>query len=441
MGINKIKLGNQGLVVPNIGLGCMGMTQIAGMDIYGKADEKEAIATIHRSIELGGNFLDTADLYGPLLNERLVAKAIKGNRDNYSIATKFGYEIDDNEQLTWKFNGKKEYVKKAVERSLKNLGTDYIDLYYLHRLDPNTPIEETIQAMSDLVKEGKVGYIGLSEVSSETIRKAHKIHPLTAVQTEYSLFERTAEEAGILDTLAELEIGFVAYSPLGRGFISGDIKSPDDFDDNDFRKAIPRFQGEQFYKNIKKPQDVYWSNPSYVAAGLMLEKATGKSYETLVKELGKSLQIDFDFGQPNLKNENEPWGHDENLKPEAPALNYKLNWLSSAGNINVSLPDYCKFTQMQLQGLLGKSKLLSADDFNKMHYSLPEFSFGWESEINENSKLQYSFHNGSPGTFLTKVYICPAINKAFILFANVQSEEADKGLMLLLEKLQNKYGG
>lgn len=190
-----------------------------------------------------------------------------------------------------------------------------------------------------------------------------------------------------------------------------------------------------------KKQDVYWSNPGYVAAGLMLEKATGKSYETLVQELGKTLNIDFDFGQPNLKDINQPWGHNENLEPEKPALNYKLNWLSSAGNINVSLPDYCKFTQMQLQGLLGKSKILSADDFNKMHYSLPEFSFGWESEITEKNKLRYSFHNGSPGTFLTKVYICPTINKAFILFANVQSEEADKGLMLLLEKLQNKYGG
>ena len=254
--LKKINLGNQGLIVPNIGLGCMGMTQIAGMDIYGKADEKEAIATIHRSLELGGNFLDTADLYGPLLNERLVAKAIKGNRNAYSIATKFGYEIDDNEQLTWSFNGKKEYVKKAVERSLKNLGTDYIDLYYLHRLDPNTPIEETVDAMADLVKEGKVGYIGLSEVSSETIRKAHKIHPLSAVQTEYSLFERTVEEAGILDTLNELGIGFVAYSPLGRGFISGDIKTPDDFPENDFRKAIPRFQGEQFYKNIELVNEI-----------------------------------------------------------------------------------------------------------------------------------------------------------------------------------------
>jgi len=249
--MEKTKLGSQGLVVPLVGLGCMGMTKIAGMDIYGKADEAESIATIHRSLELGGNFLDTADLYGPLENERLIAKAIKGNRDKYIIATKFGYEIDDTEQLTWQINGKKDYVKKAAERSLKNLGTDYIDLYYLHRLDPNTPIEETVAAMAELVKEGKVGYIGLSEVSSETIRKAHKVHPLTALQTEYSLFERTSEEAGILDTLKELGIGFVAYSPLGRGFISGDIRSPDDFADDDFRKAIPRFQGEQFYKNIE----------------------------------------------------------------------------------------------------------------------------------------------------------------------------------------------
>lgn len=249
--IKKVNLGSQGLLVPNIGLGCMGMTTIAGTDVYGKADEAESIATIHRSLELGGNFLDTADLYGPLLNERLIAKAIKGNRDKYIIATKFGYEVDDNEQLTWKFNGKKDYVKKAVERSLKNLGTDHIDLYYLHRLDPNTPIEETVGAMGELVKEGKVGYIGLSEVSSETIRKAHQVYPLTAVQTEYSLFERTVEEAGILATLNELGIGFVAYSPLGRGFVSGDIKTPEDFDDGDFRKYIPRFQGDMFYKNIE----------------------------------------------------------------------------------------------------------------------------------------------------------------------------------------------
>lgn len=246
--MKQVKLGSQGLQVPQIGLGCMGMTQIAGADVYGKADEAESIATIHRSLELGGNWLDTADLYGPLQNERLIAKVIKGNRQKYIIATKFGFEIDDNEQLTWRINGQKDYVKKAVERSLKNLGTDFIDLYYLHRLDPNTPIEETVEAMSQLVKEGKIGYIGLSEVSAATIRKAHAVHPLTAVQTEYSLFAREVEESGVLATLNELGIGFVAYSPLGRGFLSGDIKSPDDFPADDFRRSIPRFQGEQFIK-------------------------------------------------------------------------------------------------------------------------------------------------------------------------------------------------
>lgn len=194
-------------------------------------------------------------------------------------------------------------------------------------------------------------------------------------------------------------------------------------------------------KPVLEKEEIYWSNPGYVAAGLMLEKATGKSYEVLVKELGTTLKIDFDFGQPNFKDINQPWGHDENLQPEAPSSNYKLNWLSSAGNINVSLPDYCKFTQMQLQGLLGKSKTLTAQDFDKMHYGLPEFSFGWNSETNKSNSLKYSFHNGSPGTFLTKVYLCKAINKAFILFANVQSEEADRGLILILETLEKKYGG
>lgn len=254
--MKKIALGSQGLIVPVEGLGCMGMTQIAGMDIYGKANEVEAIATIHRSLELGGNFLDTADLYGPLANERLVAKAIKGNRDAYTIATKFGFEIDDEEKLTWRINGRPEYVKKAAERSLKNLGTDHIDLYYLHRLDPDTPIEETVGAMAQLVTEGKVRYIGLSEVSSETIRKAHRVHPLTAVQTEYSFFERGVEETGILNTLRELGIGFVAYSPLGRGFLSGDIQNPGDFPENDFRRSIPRFQGEQFYKNVELVNEI-----------------------------------------------------------------------------------------------------------------------------------------------------------------------------------------
>ena len=256
MEIKKINLGSQGLQVPDQGLGCMGMTTIAGGDIYGKADEQESIATVHRALELGINFIDTADLYGPLLNERLLAKAIKGNRDKYTIATKFGYEIDDQEQLTWGFNGTPAYVNKAVERSLKNLGTDYIDLYYLHRVDPNTPIEETVGAMAELVKAGKVKYIVLSEVSDDTIKRANKIHPITAVQSEYSLFEREAETSGVLDILNELGIGFVAYSPLGRGFISGDIKSPDDFAADDFRRSIPRFQGENFYKNLELLKEI-----------------------------------------------------------------------------------------------------------------------------------------------------------------------------------------
>lgn len=251
MTIQKIALGSQGLEVPKIGLGCMGMTKLAHFDIYGQADEEEAIATVHRSLELGGNFLDTADLYGPLANERLVAKAIKGNRGKYIIATKFGYEINDEEQLTWAINGKPGYVKKAAERSLKNLGTDYIDLYYLHRLDPATPVEETVAAMGELVKEGKVRYIGLSEVSAATVRKAHAVQPLSAVQTEYSLFEREAEESDTLDALREMGIGFVAYSPLGRGFLSGEIKSEADFPADDFRRGIPKFQGEQFQKNIE----------------------------------------------------------------------------------------------------------------------------------------------------------------------------------------------
>lgn len=251
MELAKMKLGNQGLEVPIIGLGCMGMTGFEEGNMYGPADEKEAIATIHRSLELGGNFLDTADLYGPLKNEQLIAKAINGNRGKYIIATKFGWEIDDNNKVTWAINGRREYVKKAVERSLKNLHTDYIDLYYMHRLDKNTPIEETVAAMSDLVKEGKVGYLGLSEVSSETVKRAHAIHPITAVQSEYSLFERTVEERGVLQILNDLGIGFVAYSPLGRGFLSGQIRSIDDLPENDFRRAIPRFQEPHFYKNIE----------------------------------------------------------------------------------------------------------------------------------------------------------------------------------------------
>lgn len=278
--IQTTKLGSQGLEVPVEGLGCMGMTSLAGMNIYGVADETESIATIHRALELGVNFLDTADLYGPLLNERLISKAIKGSRDQYIIATKFGYEVDDNEQLTWRINGRPEYVKKSVERSLRNLRTDYIDLYYLHRVDPETPIEDTVGAMAELVQSGKVKYIGLSEVSAETLRKAHSIHPISAVQTEYSLFERAPEENGLFDTLKELGIGFVSYSPLGRGFLTGDLKSPDDFPADDFRRTIPRFQGENFYENLELVTEIQKLaiekeiTPSQLAIAWTLSKGT-----------------------------------------------------------------------------------------------------------------------------------------------------------------------
>ena len=254
--VKQVALGTQGLRVSAEGLGLMGMTGMASgqMSVYGKADETESIATIQRALELGVTLLDTADIYGPLDNERLVAKAIAGKRDQYTIATKFGYEIDDVGQMTNALNGRPEYVQKSIDRSLKNLGTDYVDLYYLHRMDPNTPIEETVGAMSRLVEAGKVRYIGLSEVSADVLRRAHSIHPITALETEYSLFDRRAEEEAILQTTRELGIGFVAYSPLGRGFLTGDIKTPDDFETNDFRRFFPRYQGENFYKNLELVQ-------------------------------------------------------------------------------------------------------------------------------------------------------------------------------------------
>jgi aryl-alcohol dehydrogenase-like predicted oxidoreductase len=253
--LKRVALGTQGLEVPIEGLGCMGMTGgINGMSVYGEADEAESLATLHRALELGVDMLDTADLYGPMLNERLVGQAIAGQRDKFTIATKFGFEVDDNEQWTGGYNGRPEYVRKSIERSLRNLGTDYVDLYYLHRIDPNTPVEETVGAMSRLVEEGKVRYLGLSEVSADVLRRVHAVHPITALQTEYSLFDRHVEEEGILAAARELGIGFVAYSPLGRGFLSGDIKTPDDFEPNDSRRFFPRYQGENFYKNLELVQ-------------------------------------------------------------------------------------------------------------------------------------------------------------------------------------------
>ncbi|GAB3241049.1 aldo/keto reductase [Hymenobacter seoulensis] len=249
--IHTVALGRQGLVVPIQGLGCMGMTTLAGMTIYSPADEAESIATIHRARELGVNFLDTADLYGPLLNEQLVGKAIAGQRAHYLIATKFGYEIDAAGQLSpsLAINGQPAYIRQAVERSLRNLKTDYIDLYYMHRPDPGVPIEDSVGAMAELVQAGKVRYLGLSEVPVATIRRAHAVHPLTAIQTEYSLFDRGVEADGVLALTRELGIGFVGYSPLGRGFLTGAIKRLDDLDGGDFRRHMPRYQPENFARN------------------------------------------------------------------------------------------------------------------------------------------------------------------------------------------------
>jgi aryl-alcohol dehydrogenase-like predicted oxidoreductase len=250
--IKKVPLGTQGLHVSVEGLGCMGMTGgVNGMSVYGEADEAESLATLHRALELGVDMLDTADLYGPLKNERLVAKVLAGQRDKFTVATKFGFEVDDNEQWTGGYNGRPEYVRKSIERSLRNLGTDYVDLYYLHRVDPATPVEETVGAMSRLVEEGKVRYLGLSEVPADVLRRAHAVHPISALESEYSLFDRRVEDEGIIEAARELGIGFVAYSPLGRGFLSGDIKTPNDFEANDSRRFFPRYQGENFYKNLE----------------------------------------------------------------------------------------------------------------------------------------------------------------------------------------------
>ncbi len=299
--MEKNKFGNSSLQVSQLGLGCMGMSEF-----YGNYNDDESIKVIHYAIEQGINLFDTADMYGSGKNETLVGKALKDKRDKVVIATKFGVLRGENASFTG-INGKPEYVKQACEKSLKRLGVDYIDLYYQHRVDPNTTIEETVGAMAELVKEGKVRYLGLSEASEEIIRRANKVHTITALQTEYSLWSNDLE--AVIPVCRELNIALVPYSPLGRGFLSGNYKSPNDFEEGDFRRHNPRFSEENFAKNLdilKKVEEMAKSKsvtPSQIALAWVLSKGSdmfpipGTKKIKYLKENIESTNIKFEQGE------------------------------------------------------------------------------------------------------------------------------------------------
>jgi aryl-alcohol dehydrogenase-like predicted oxidoreductase len=298
------KLGNRGLVVSALGLGCMGMS-----GVYGAANEQEATDTIHQAIDLGVTFLDTADAYGKGHNETLIGKAIRTRRDKVVIATKFGLSDVSTGGYTIPVNGRPEYVRSACEASLQRLGVETIDLYYQHRVDPNTPIEDTVGAMAELVTEGKVRFLGLSEASAQTIRRAHAVHPIAALQSEYSLWSRDVE-AEILPTCRELQIGFVPWSPLGRGFLTGQVKTFGDLEANDWRRTSPRFQGDNFGRNldlvaqVKQMADTKNCTPAQLAIAWLLQQGKDlvpipgtKRVSYLLENIGA---LDVKLTQPEL---------------------------------------------------------------------------------------------------------------------------------------------